>query len=64
VYTDTRTVLGRPYLKAGVAGLAAVMIATAFEASNYARNLNVREQRVSASLVPTADGMVLRLSLR
>ena len=64
LYTDTRTVVGRPYLKAGVAGLAAVMIATAFEASNYARNLNVREQRVSASLMPTADGMVLRLSLR
>lgn len=63
-YTDTRTVLGRPYLKAGVAGLAAVMIATAFEASSYARNLNVREQRVSASVMPIADGLAIRLSLR
>jgi tetratricopeptide (TPR) repeat protein len=64
VYTATRTVLGRPYLKAGLAGLAAVMVATAIEASSYARNLNVREQRVSASLMPTADGMALRVSLR
>jgi tetratricopeptide (TPR) repeat protein len=64
VYTDTRTVLGRPYLKAGVAGLAALMIATAFEASAYARQLNVREQRISASLMPTPDGMAFRVSLR
>ena len=64
LYTDTRTVVGRPYLKAGVAGLAAVMIATAYEAAVYARNLNVREQRVSATLIPTADGMALRVSLR
>jgi tetratricopeptide (TPR) repeat protein len=64
VYTDTRTVLGRPYLKAGAAGLAALMLASAFEASRYARSLNVREQRVSASLIPTADGMSFRVSLR
>jgi len=64
LYTDTRTVVGRPYLKAGVAGLAAVMLVTAYEASVYARNLNVREQRVSASLLPTADGLALRVSLR
>jgi tetratricopeptide (TPR) repeat protein len=64
VYTDTRTVLGRPYLKAGVAGLAAVMVASAFEASSYARSLNRREQRVSASVTPTAEGMTLRVSLR
>jgi tetratricopeptide (TPR) repeat protein len=64
VYTDTRTVLGRPYLKVGVAGLAAVMVASAFEASVYARSLNVRENRVSASVMPTADGMALSVSLR
>jgi tetratricopeptide (TPR) repeat protein len=64
LYTDTRTVLGRPYLKAGVAGLAAVMLASAFEASNYAKSLNVREQRVSASVMPIADGLAIRLSLR
>jgi len=64
LYTDTRTVLGRPYLKAGAAGLAAVMLASAFEASSYARSLNLREQRVSAAVMPTADGMKLRVSLR
>jgi hypothetical protein len=63
-YTATRTVVGRPHVKAGVAGLVAVMLASAVEASSYARTLNVREQRVSASLAPTADGMALRLSLR
>jgi tetratricopeptide (TPR) repeat protein len=64
LYTDTRTVLGRPYLKAGAAGLAALMLATAFEASKYARNLNVREQRVSATVLPIADGLAVRVSLR
>ncbi|HEV7994318.1 MAG TPA: hypothetical protein VGP25_21015 [Gemmatimonadaceae bacterium] len=64
VYTDTRTVLGRPYLKAGAAGLAALLIGTALEASVYARQLNVREQRVSASLMPTPDGLTFRVSLR
>jgi tetratricopeptide (TPR) repeat protein len=64
LYTDTRTVVGRPYLKAGVAGLAAIMVVSALEARVYARSLNAREQRVSASLMPTAEGVALRVSLR
>ncbi|MEO8561886.1 MAG: hypothetical protein ABI601_07415 [bacterium] len=64
MYTDTRSVMGRPYLKAGVAGLAALMITTAVEASVYARHLNAGERRVSATLVPSADGMALRVTLR
>jgi tetratricopeptide (TPR) repeat protein len=64
VYTDTRTVLGRPYLKVGLASLAAIMVGSAVEASVYARHLNAREQRLSVSLVPSGERVALRVSLR
>jgi hypothetical protein len=64
LYTDTRTVVGRPHMKIGLAGLAAVMVAGALEASSYARQLNAREQRLSVSLAPSGEGVALRVSLR
>ena len=63
-FTDTRTVLGRPHTAAGLAGLGAVALVTSVEAFTYARRINTREQRVSATLLPSMDGLALRLTLR
>jgi tetratricopeptide (TPR) repeat protein len=63
-YPATRSVVGHPYLKAGLAGVGAVVLTTAVEAYVFARQVNAREQRVSAALVPDASGLSLRVSLR
>jgi tetratricopeptide (TPR) repeat protein len=63
-YEGTRQVQGRPYLTAGLATAGAVAVASALEAFVYARHANQREQRLSAMLLPTADGMAMRLTLR
>jgi tetratricopeptide (TPR) repeat protein len=63
-YPATRTVLGHPHRVVGYAGLGAIGITSAIEAYIYARHLNAREGRVSAAVVPAADGIALRLSLR
>ena len=63
-YPATRTVQGRPHMTVGLAGVGAIALTSAVEAFIYARRLNAREQRVSASLVPSTDGLALRVSLR
>ncbi|MEO6525878.1 MAG: tetratricopeptide repeat protein, partial [Gemmatimonadaceae bacterium] len=63
-YPATRTVTGRPYLTKGLAGAGAIAVVTAVEAYIFARHLNAREQRVSATLLPSTDGLALRVSLR
>jgi len=63
-YMATRQVPGRPYLTAGLATAGAIAVSSALEAFVYARHANQREQRVSASLYPAADGVALRLTLR
>ena len=63
-YEATRQVQGRPYRTAGLATAGAVAFASALEAFVYARHANQREQRISAALLPTANGMAMRLTLR
>jgi tetratricopeptide (TPR) repeat protein len=63
-YEATRQVQGRPYLTAGLATAGAIALASAVEAFVYARHANQREQRVSAALLPTANGMAMRVTLR
>ena len=63
-YYTTRQVPGRPYLAAGLAAAGAIAVSSAVEAFVYARHANQREQRFSATLLPTADGMAMRLTLR
>lgn len=63
-YVATRRVPGRPYLTAGLATAGAIAVSSALEAFVYARHANQREQRVSASIYPAADGVALRLTLR
>jgi tetratricopeptide (TPR) repeat protein len=63
-FTETRSELGRPYLVPGLAGVGAIAISSAVEAFIYARRVNAREQRFSAVVTPTADGLALRLTLR
>ncbi|HEX7981316.1 MAG TPA: tetratricopeptide repeat protein [Gemmatimonadaceae bacterium] len=63
-YFATRQVTGRPYLVAGLATAGAIAVSSAVEAFIYARHVNQREQRFSAALLPTADGLAMRLTLR
>ncbi|MBW8768601.1 MAG: hypothetical protein JF589_02470 [Gemmatimonadetes bacterium] len=63
-YEATRQVQGKPYQTAGLAVAGAIALTSAVEAFVYARHSNQREQRLSAALVPTADGMAMRLTLR
>lgn len=63
-YVATRQVPGRPYLTAGLATAGAVALTSAVEAFIYARRLNQREQRFSAAVLPAANGLALRLTLR
>jgi tetratricopeptide (TPR) repeat protein len=63
-YFATREVTGRPYLTAGLATAGAIAVTSAVEAFIYARRVNQREQRFSANLLPVADGLALRLTLR
>ncbi len=49
-YIATRQVLGRPYLAAGLATAGAIAVTSAVEAFIFARHVNQREQRFSATL--------------
>jgi tetratricopeptide (TPR) repeat protein len=63
-FVDTRTETGRPNLTAGLAAFGAIAGATAIEAFIHARQVNAREQRFGAGLVPFGDGLALRVTLR
>lgn len=63
-YPATRTVTGHPHRTVGFAALGAIGVTSAIEAYIHARHLNAREGRVSATVVPSADGLALRVSLR
>ena len=63
-YVDTRTETGRPNLVTGLAAVGAIAGATAIEAFVHARRVNAAEQRFGASIVPAADGLALRVTLR
>jgi tetratricopeptide (TPR) repeat protein len=63
-YEATRQVQGKPYRAVGFGAAGAIALASALEAFVYARHANQREQRFSAALLPTADGMAMRLTLR
>ena len=63
-YIDTRTETGRPYLVPGLAVAGGIAGAAAIEAFIHARRVNAREQRFSAGLMPFADGMAIRVTLR
>jgi hypothetical protein len=63
-YEATRQVEGKPYRTAGLATAGAIALTSAVEAFVYARHANQREQRFSAALLPTADGVAMRLTLR
>ncbi len=62
-YELTRQVPGRPYLVAGLATAGAIAVSSAVEAFVYARHAN-QEHRFSAALLPTTDGVTMRLTLR
>ena len=63
-FVETRSEVGQPYLVPGLAGVGAIAISSAVEAFIYARRLNAREQRFSATVTPTADGLAVRVTLR
>jgi tetratricopeptide (TPR) repeat protein len=63
-YVETRTETGRPNLVTGLAAVGAIAGATAIEAFVHARRVNAAEQRFGASIVPMADGLALRVTLR
>ena len=63
-FIDTRTETGHPNLVPGLAAVGAIAGATAIEAFVHARHLNAREQRFGAGLIPLADGLALRVTLR
>lgn len=63
-FVDTRTEVGHPHLVPGLAALGALAGATAIEAFVHARRVNAREQRYSAQLVPSIDGLAVRVTLR
>jgi tetratricopeptide (TPR) repeat protein len=63
-FTATRTVQGHPHMVAGLAGAGAIGLASAIEAYVFARHATVREQRISASVLPASGGVSLRVSLR
>ena len=63
-FIDTRTETGRPHLVPGLAALGVIAGAAAIEAFVYARRVNSTEQRFGAGLVPLADGVAVRVTLR
>ncbi|MFL5620018.1 MAG: tetratricopeptide repeat protein [Gemmatimonadaceae bacterium] len=63
-YIDRRTETGHPNIVPGLAAFGAIAGATAIEAFVHARRVNAREQRFGARLVPLADGLALRVTLR
>jgi len=63
-YPATRQVNGRPHLLQGAAIAGAIGLSSAIEAFVYARHVNAREQRFSAVLEPSTQGLALRLTLR
>jgi hypothetical protein len=63
-FIDTRTEVGRPHLAAGLATLGAIAGVTAIEAFVHARRVNAGEQRFGAALVPSSDGVAIRVTLR
>ena len=63
-FIDTRTETGHPNLVPGLAVAGAIAGTTAIEAFLHARRVNAREQRFSAGLVPLADGLAMRVTLR
>jgi tetratricopeptide (TPR) repeat protein len=63
-FVDKRTETGHPNLVPGLAVAGAIAGATAIEAYMHARSVNAREARFGAGLVPLADGLALRLTLR
>jgi tetratricopeptide (TPR) repeat protein len=63
-FIDTRIETGRPHLGPGLAAFGVIAGATAIEAFVHARHVNASEQRFSANLMPIADGLALRLTLR
>jgi len=63
-FIDTRTEVGRPHLAAGLATLGAIAGVTAIEAFVHARKVNAGEQRFGAGLVPSSDGVAIRVTLR
>lgn len=63
-YQDTRSVVGHPHVVPGLVGVGAIAFSSAIEAYLYARHLNAREGRVSALVLPSTDGLALRVSLR
>lgn len=63
-FVDTRTETGRPHLVPGLAAVGAIAGATAIEAFVHARHVNAKEQRFGAGLIPLADGLAVRVTLR
>ena len=63
-FIDTRTETGHPNLVPGLAAFGAIAGATAIEAFVHARRVNAREQRFSAGMLPLADGLAVRVTLR
>jgi len=63
-FIDTRIETGRPNLVPGLAAFGVIAGATAIEAFVHARHVNSSEQRFSANLMPSGDGLALRLTLR
>jgi hypothetical protein len=63
-FIDTRTETGHPNLVPGLAAAGAIAGATAIEAFVHARRVNSKEQRFGAAVVPLADGLALRVTLR
>jgi tetratricopeptide (TPR) repeat protein len=63
-FIERRTEVGRPHLTAGLATLGAIAGVTAIEAFVHARRVNAGDQRFGAALVPSSDGVALRVTLR
>jgi tetratricopeptide (TPR) repeat protein len=63
-YTATRRVQGYPNRTAGLIGAGAIALSSAIEAFVYARHANSRDRRFAADLLPAADGVALRVTLR
>ena len=63
-FIDRRTEVGRPHLTAGLATLGAIAGVSAIEAFVHARRLNAGEQRFGAAIVPSSEGVALRVTLR
>jgi tetratricopeptide (TPR) repeat protein len=63
-FIDTRVETGRPNLVPGLAAFGVIAGATAIEAFVHARHVNAREARFSADILPSTDGLAVRLTLR